>query len=127
MIPVQSGLASIKERVYQEICERYGFCEECTRAEPSSMKELIRMINERLATTHHYIVIEGLITHIAVIEPPHRETTLKLKMTRASRQNIGESCFPLGWSIENPLVLSLWSQLRITVFIYPETVSESVK
>ena len=25
-----------------------------------------------------------------------------LKMTRASGQNVGESCFPLSWSIENP-------------------------
>ena len=30
--------------------------------------------------------------------------TEDLKMTRASGGNIGESCFPLSWSIENPLV-----------------------
>ena len=28
----------------------------------------------------------------------------------------GESCFPLSWSLENPLVPSFWSQLRIAVF-----------
>ena len=30
--------------------------------------------------------------------------TLALKTTRAFGQNIGESCLPLSWSIENPLV-----------------------
>ena len=30
--------------------------------------------------------------------------TLALKTTRASGRNIGESCFPLIWSLENPLV-----------------------
>ena len=44
--------------------------------------------------------------------------TLTLKITRASDRNVGESCFLLSWSIliENPLVLSFWSQLRITAF-----------
>ena len=43
--------------------------------------------------------------------------TLALKKTRASGRNISESCFPLSWSTENPLVPSFWSQLRNTVFI----------
>ena len=42
---------------------------------------------------------------------------LALKMTRASGRNVGESYFPLSWSLENPLDPSFWSQLRITVFI----------
>ena len=43
--------------------------------------------------------------------------TLALKTTRASARNVGESCFPLSWSLENPLFPSFWSQLRIAVFI----------
>ena len=39
-----------------------------------------------------------------------------LKMTTASGQNVGESCFPLSWSLENPLGPSFWSQLRIAAF-----------
>ena len=35
----------------------------------------------------------------------------------ASGQNIGESCFPLSWSLENTLVPSFCSQLIIAVFI----------
>ena len=42
--------------------------------------------------------------------------TLALKTTRLSGQNVGKSCFPLSWSLENPLVPSFWSQLRIAVF-----------
>ena len=34
--------------------------------------------------------------------------------TRASGQNVSESCFPLSWSFPVP---SFWSQLRIAVFI----------
>ena len=52
---LQSGLASIRARVRQEICERYGFCEECTRAEPGTMKEVLKLINEKSVTVyiHH--------------------------------------------------------------------------
>ena len=37
----------IKQRVYNEICERYGFCEGNTRAPAATMRELIARINER--------------------------------------------------------------------------------
>ena len=30
-----------------------------------------------------------------------------LKITRASGRNVGESCFPLSWSTENLLLLSI--------------------
>ena len=35
-----------------------------------------------------------------------RGFTLALKKTRASGRNVGKSCFPLSWSIKNPLVPS---------------------
>ena len=37
----------IKQRVYSEICERYGFSEGNTRAPATMMRELIGQINER--------------------------------------------------------------------------------
>ena len=40
-----------------------------------------------------------------------------LKMTRASGRNIGESCFPLSWSLENPLVPSLVKSISIISFM----------
>ena len=43
------------------------------------------------------------------------EKPLALKTTRVFSWNVGQSCFPLIWFLEDPLVPSFWSQLRITV------------
>ena len=42
---------------------------------------------------------------------------IPLKMMKASGWNVSKSCFPLTWSIENPLLPSFRSQLSIAVFM----------
>lgn len=43
----QSGLAPIRDRVYQETVQRYGFNEEFTKAEAETMREVLRELRRR--------------------------------------------------------------------------------
>ena len=43
----QAGLASIKDRVYKEIVDRYGFKEEFTRCDAETMREVLHVLREK--------------------------------------------------------------------------------
>ena len=43
----QDGLHCIKDRVYQEVVERYGFKVECTYAERDTMEQVLAHIQEK--------------------------------------------------------------------------------
>ena len=58
--------------------------------------------------------------------------SLALKTTRASGRNVGESCFPLSWSLENPLfpskrkAINKFSILVVIIIIISNTISHSI-
>ena len=46
-LPMQSGLACIRERLLQETVERYGVSKEFVKAEADTMSEVLAEINRR--------------------------------------------------------------------------------
>ena len=46
-IPLQAGLAPIRERLYRETVGRYGFRKEFARADAETMMEVLKEIKKR--------------------------------------------------------------------------------
>ncbi|XP_003389117.1 PREDICTED: uncharacterized protein LOC100640255 [Amphimedon queenslandica] len=55
----QDGLLCIKDRVYQEIVERYGFKLECTYAERETMEEVLEHIEKNYGSMSEYLLSGG--------------------------------------------------------------------
>lgn len=52
----ENGLACIRQRVYEEIVDRYGFRYECTQAKAQTMRDVLHEINKRYGSISEYLL-----------------------------------------------------------------------